>query len=156
MSLEAVFASEAEVEEAIATDCERIMELNDIKGVVLRRFGLDIAIATSRWLKMIEVKAYAHRHGRCGFGGSGGGNQVKVLDHQPPELLIWDQHVRWVICKRDLPARSPRFSLFSCTQAAESAMRGVEPGKHNNFALSRLSWVDEGGLSQQLEAFLLS
>ena len=156
MSLEAVFATEADVEEAIATDCQRIMEHYDMRGVVLRRFGLDIAIATSRWLKMIEVKAYAHRHGRCGFGGSGGGNQVKVLNHQPPELLIWDRHARWVICKRDLAPGSQRFSFFNCTQAAESAMRGVEPGKHNNFALSRLSWIDEGGLSQQLEAFLLS
>jgi hypothetical protein len=42
-----------------------------------------------------------------------------VLNHQPPELLIWDKHVRWVICKRDLPAGSRRFSFFNCTQAAE-------------------------------------
>jgi len=78
------FQSEKELETAIASAIQSGSNANGIRTIVLRGFGLDLAVVaeqagTSRTC-FFEVKAFAANHGRCGFGnGRGEGNQIQLL-----------------------------------------------------------------------------
>ncbi len=142
------FNTEKELEDAIAAVARQSFE-EATQVVVLRGFGLDIAVFTRRaeeqTLKLFEVKAFSEHHGRCGFGNQRGeGNQFRLLfDHDlgkprsASDLRTFDQAIRWVLGNRSKPVGSARFLLCTCEQAQAAAAGGVvKPGKQNNFRLS--------------------
>jgi hypothetical protein len=162
------FRNHAELEDAVADAARRSFDA-DGTAIVLRRFGLDVAVfANNNGLTsahFFEVKAFADHHGRCGFGNQRGeGNQIRLLfDHDrgnprlASELQVFDSAIRWVIGNWSKPPGSSRFLFVSCAEA-QAAAAGVRPGKQNNIRLtaSRGQWITWPSLVEQIERFLLT
>jgi hypothetical protein len=130
------FQTESELESAIASAI-RSASHDCIRGVVLRGFGLDIAVFTERAggcrACFFEIKAFAEHHGRCGFGNQRGeGNQIRLLfdevaqlPRDQSQLRVFDPTIRWVLGNRSRPVGSRRFLFFTCKEAQNAAMGGV-------------------------------
>ena len=162
------FNNEKELEDAIAAVAQSSIEATGDHAIVLRGFGLDLAVFTKRngtqTVHLFEVKAFSEHHGRCGFGHQrGDGNQIRLLydaDRGEPrstsELETFDQAIRWVLGNRSQAAGSARFLIFTCRQAQAAAVGGVRPGKQNNFRLSTFDglWITWQVLVKQVDEFL--
>lgn len=163
------FQTEKELENAIAAAVEDALGRNSIRAVVLRGFGLDLAIFTEKAgaarACFFEIKAFAAHHGRCGFGNERGeGNQIRLLFDEatqaPRDALqvkIFDPTVRWILGNRSQPVNSKRFLFFTCKQAQDAASNGVKPGKQNNLRLSAFDhlWIAWPELIERIETFVL-
>jgi hypothetical protein len=148
MTKEPDFATEKDLEDAIASAAKDLLGASGFQTVVLRGFGLDIAVFASRngisHVAFLEIKAFAEHHGRCGFGDQRGkGNQIRLLFDevlQTPRpssaLNLFDSSVRWVLGNRSKPVGSARFAFFTCAEAQAAAIGRVRPGKQNNLRLS--------------------
>jgi hypothetical protein len=162
------FSTERELEDAVASAARELMRARGFEVVILRGFGLDLAIFAHKDLAplvaFLEIKAFAAHHGRCGFGNQRGeGNQVRLLfdemiqaPRDPEVLRLFSPTVRWVLGNRSSPVGSARFAFFTCEQAQAAAANGVKPGKQNNFRLSAFKdiWVSWPDLIEQIGDFL--
>jgi hypothetical protein len=161
------FNTERELENAIASAIRSTCKGNGIDVVVLRGFGLDLAVfaakdGTSRTC-FFEVKAFAAHHGRCGLGdGKGAGNQIRLLfdettdaPREQSQMQLFNPVVRWVLGSRSQPIGSARYLFFSCEQAQDAVMNRVRPGKQNNLRLSAFTqaWISWPELVDRLRTF---
>lgn len=154
---------ELSLHNAIVAEVRRLLTQAGVKFLLLEEFGLDIAVFIQRdsrnYARFIEVKAFVgSRGGGVGFGnGTGKGSQVDLLLHSPQELQIVDSSIRWILGMGAIPAGSPRYAMFTNTQAKKASMGGVARGKQNNLRVSDfqkqlITWDD---LSKILYRFLL-
>jgi hypothetical protein len=162
------FATEKGLEDAIASVATEVLEARRFRVVVLRGFGLDVAVFSSKEgisrVAFFEIKAYAAHHGRCGIGdGEGGGNQIKLMYDealQAPRvqnvLDIFETSIRWILGDCSKPIGSPRFVFFTCNQAQAAVMNGVRTGKQNNLRLSAFNgcWLAWPELTERIGHFL--
>jgi hypothetical protein len=163
------FATERQLEEAVASVAKRSLEQSGADGVVLRGFGLDLAVFLMRAghsaSRFFEVKAFSEHHGRCGFGNQRGeGNQIRLLydlirgeQRELSELKLFDPYIRWILGNRSKPVGSARYAFFTCKEAQAAAANGVRPGKQNNFRMATFDrgWITWPQLVQQLTEFVL-
>ena len=154
------YSLEADLENEVATFCRDL--LAGTNSVVVRQFGVDIAIFAPRQTRFIEVKAFT-TFGCCGFGDRSGGTQLDLLWHKrrksartADELSVFDGQIRWLLCKKDMPPGTHRVSFFNCSQASAAAMGELRSGKQNNFRLSRLGWIDDAAMETELTLFIRS
>lgn len=163
------FATEMQLEIAIAEVIHGMSKGDGFRNIVLRGFGLDLAVFATKTgipprVCFFEVKAFAEDHGRCGFGnGRGEGNQIRLLfdekagsPREQAQLGVFDQAVRWIVGNRSEPVGSSRFLFLTSTQVQDCAMGGVKPGKQNNLRLNMFSnqsmrWPE---LTSEIQAFV--
>lgn len=160
------FATERQLEDAIASAIHVIFSRMARNAVILRGFGLDLAVFGDGFAspRLLEVKNFASHHGRCGFGNQKGeGNQIRLLfdsAHDRPrtsdQLAQFDKSIRWILGDSSRPMGTPRYALFTCLQASEAAMGGVHPGKQNNFRLPAFHdlWATWPNFLVAIEEFL--
>ena len=156
------FGAESELETAVVALAQEAVSSD---SVVMRGFGLDIAVFTAKprgtVLRLIEVKAFSPHHGRCGFGHGKGGNQVRLLwddavgmPRSASGLNVLDRSIRWVIGHRGRPIGEARYAFLNCTQVQQAASGGVRPGKYNNIRVGDLTWLSWHELKLRVEEFL--
>ena len=154
---------EEQFQRAILSVLTDILNASGQQFILLKGFGLDIAVFIGRQsdavARFIEVKAFgAQRMGGVGFGdGRGQGPQVDLLLPSHESLALLSGIVRWVYADATQPVGSCRYCLFTCETAKAAAMGGVVRGKQNNLRISALreSLVDWSGLRTQIQEFLL-
>jgi hypothetical protein len=163
------FATEKELEDAIAVVTQQVLEQAAANFVVLRGFGLDVAVFLKRdghsACRFLEIKAFSEHHGRCGFGNQRGeGNQIHLLwdevgqePRRSESLNVFDPSIRWIIGNRSKPLGSSRFVIFTCEQAHAAAANGVKPRKQNNFRMSAFAsnWITWPDLVRCITDFLV-
>lgn len=163
------FATERVLEDAIAVVAQRSLEQAGVAGLVLRGFGLDLAVFSIKdkhsACRFFEVKAFSEHHGRCGFGNQRGeGNQIRLLfdfsrgeQRDASQLRVLDPCVRWILGDRSKLAGSARYAFFTCEQAQAAAANRVKPGKQNNFRMSAFnsSWITWSELVRRIENYVL-
>jgi hypothetical protein len=140
------FANERELEDAVGVAAKLCLQMAGKDAVVIRGYGLDLAIFSETGCFFFEVKAFNLSHGRCGFGNQKGeGNQIRLLfdadqgrPRQPPELALFDRCIRWILGDRSKPRGAARYAFFTCHQAQVAAAGGVRPGKQNNLRITGL------------------
>lgn len=163
------FSKEKELEDAIAEVANRALKEAGVDGLVLRGFGLDLAVFLTKdrypAVRLFEIKTYSEDKGRCGFGNQKGeGIQIQLLfdsDRGEPrgasQLKLFDASIRWVLGNRSKPVGSARFAFFTCEQAQAAAAKGVRPGKQNNFRISAFesSWITWPELIRSVTGFVV-
>ncbi|MCC8956194.1 hypothetical protein H8B02_23015 [Bradyrhizobium sp. Pear77] len=160
------FASERELEDAVgrvASDCLRKAGKS---AVIVRGYGLDLAVFSQVGCFFFEVKAFDPGHGRCGFGNQKGeGNQIRLLfdsglgrPRQSEELALFNRSIRWILGDRSKQHGAARYAFFTSQQAQAAAAGGVRPGKQNNLRISAFEhdWVTWAGLIDRVNNFLLN
>jgi hypothetical protein len=118
------FKTERELEDAVGLAAQRVLERDGADALVLRGFGLDLAVFAKKdgvsIVRFFEVKSFAAEHGRCGFGNQKGeGNQIRLLFdlargevRTAATLKLFDASIRWIPGDRSKPLGSARFALL--------------------------------------------
>ncbi|SRR5712692_148514 len=155
---------EASFQGAIVSVIEDILVEAGRQFVVMKGFGLDIAVfmdaSQQSNVRFFEVKAFGgQRPGAVGFGnGSGLGAQVDLLLCEKNRLAMFDGTIRWVYADATRGLGTARYALFTCGEAKNAAMaNAVCRGKQNNLRISALHdrllpWTQ---LRDEIRGFLL-
>ena len=148
------------------------------RAVVVTGFGLDVAVFTENTAGVaqsyfIEAKVYKPNSQRINIGPPFNNTQQHRLQNQiglffddatrtfrrQSQISLPDRSVRWTLADCSLPAKSPRFVFFSCSDAPEVAAKGqFTLTKQNNFSLGRcrerLQWFTWDELLRRIEDFI--
>ena len=154
---------ETAFEAAVIEGIREILVEAGRKYLLVRRFGLDVAVfieaSAGVAVRLVEAKAFgAQRQGGVGFGnGHGEGPQVELLCCAEGSMALLAPAVRWILADATLPPGSARYACFDCETAKAAAMGGVRKGKQNNFRVSALRpyYREWSVLLSDLKGFLL-
>jgi len=113
--------------------------------IILDEFGLDIAIFYAKEQQVvsrfIELKTFVgSRQGGVGIGnGRGYGVQIDLLLLPDKQLELLNDSILWILGFGTMPIGTSRYKIFSCVDAKNAAMGGINRGKQNNLRISDLA-----------------